>query len=60
MRRIMLSGILAFKEGRRTSDQLTFTTGSMRAKKKVFSREETFRVDEFTVKQWELFQQNQE
>lgn len=27
----MLSGILAFKEGRRISDQLTFMTGSMRA-----------------------------
>lgn len=55
----MLWRILAFKEGRRTSDQLTFPTGSMRAKK-VVSREETFGVDEFTVKQWELFQQNQE
>lgn len=45
----MLWRILSFKEGRRTSDQLTFPTGSMRAKK-VVSREETFRVDGFIIK----------
>lgn len=46
--------ILAFKEGKRTSEQLMIITGSMRAKKVVSRkpREEILkRVDDFTVKQ---------
>lgn len=52
----MLWGLQAFKEGRRTVNIYHRQYGSQ----KKWFREETFRVDEFTVKQWELFQQNQD
>ena len=44
--------ILAFKEERRTREQLMIIVGSIRAKKLCQGRKHIQRIDDFTVKQW--------
>lgn len=57
MRRRKPWGKLTFKAGRRISEQSVVITGSMKAKKwcKEAKGGNILRVDDFTVKQWELF-----
>ena len=52
MKRIEPWRILAFKEERRTREQLMIIVGSVRAKKWCQGRKHIQRVDDFTVKQW--------
>lgn len=50
--------MLTFKAGRRISERSVVMTGSMKAEKWCTEAKggNILRVDDFTVKQWELFQ----